>query len=322
MSLPNAKNSPETYFHVSPFLNLYYSLEVSTGTIMAEYNEEYAKSMGKVFPKRILDKFTQLHNEQMFSWKIKSCLLEEISESKLKASMRLLASQFNDLLNEAFTYYQAYWKRTEPSLMKAREALDKSKNEFETLLATTSNLLRIPWRVDKLYIQLVDPFTGEPMGKNVVSLGIGSIASMSSTDLTAVAFFFILHEATHILVWDTVRRIAEKYTTEEHAEYVDEAVMNLISDSVLKREEHFHKRFLEAMKAAEKMKFPPPSHIEQPKTPSGEICKARHEKRNKYISYYRKMFQNDWEELLARNEPFSNIIDDLVERNIEGIGKQ
>lgn len=313
--------SPETYFHFSAFLNLYYSLEVSTGTIMEEYNEEYAEQMKKVFPEQILKKFKELHDKQRFSWKIKSCLFARISENKLKDSMFLLANEFNDLLTDAFSYYQTYWKKISPNLLRARKVLKKSKNELERLLAMISDLLQISWRIEELHVQLVDPFTGEPIGKNAISLGIGSIASLPSTDLTAISYFFILHEATHILVWDSIRAMAEKYTTEEHAEYIDEAVMNLISNSILKREDEFREKFWKAMKVANKMKFPPPSHLEKPETYEGEIYKARHEKRNRYITYYRNLFQDDWEEMLAKNEPFSKVMENLLKRKMEKKGK-
>ena len=87
-------DSPRTHFHVSPFLNLYYSLEVSTGTIIEAYNEEYAEQMKEVFPKRILEGFKDLHYSQKFSWRVKSCLFDRISEKKLRHSMHLLATEF------------------------------------------------------------------------------------------------------------------------------------------------------------------------------------------------------------------------------------
>jgi len=311
-------NSPRTHFHVSPSLNLYYSLEVSTGTVMEVYNEEYAKQMKEVFPERILETFKELHDRQRFSWRAKSSLFDGISEKRLEESMLLLANEFNDFLNEAFSHYQTHWKKISSNLMSAREALEEHKGELEALLATISDLLRIPWEIKELYVQLVDPFTGEPVGKNVIALGIGSITSLPSTDLATVGYFFILHEATHILVWDTIRKIAAGYATEEHAEYIDEAVMNLITGTVMKRS-GFWERFLKAMEEAAKLKFPPTSRIEKPTTPEGEICKARHEKRNRYIMYYQKLFQADWEELI-RKKPFSKIIENLLEANMAKIG--
>ena len=85
------KHSPKTYFHVSPFLNLYYSLEVSTGTIVEVYNEEYAEQMKRFFPEQVMKTFKELHERQRFSWRIKSCLFDRISENNLKDSMLLLA---------------------------------------------------------------------------------------------------------------------------------------------------------------------------------------------------------------------------------------
>lgn len=200
--------------------------------------------------------------------------------------------------------------------------LRENKKECEKLLATASDLLSIPWRTGELHIQLVDPFTGEPIGKNTLCLGIGSIASIPSTDLTAISYFFILHEVTHILVWDSIRTAAEKYVTEEHAEYIDEAVMNLISNSIVKREEKFRVKFWKAMELAKNLKFPPPSYLEKPKTVEGEIYKARHEKRNCYITYYRILFQNDWEGLLTRDEMFSYVIKNPLESNAGKIENQ
>jgi len=311
--------SPRTHFHVSPSLNLYCSLEVSTGTVIEVYDEDYAKQMKEVFPRRILDKFKELHDGQRFSWRAKSSLFEGISEKRLQESMFLLANEFNDLLNEAFSHYQTHWKKISPNLMYAREALEEQKGELEALLAAISDLLRFPWKVEELHVQLVDPFTGEPIGKDMIALGIGSITSLPSADLATVCYFFVLHEATHILVWDTIRKIPAGCTTEEHAEYIDEAVMNLITGTVMKRS-GFWERFLKAMEEAAKLKFPPTSRIEKPSTQEGEICKARHEKRDRYITHYRKLLQADWEELLVRKEPFSKIIENLLKANMPKMG--
>ena len=55
-------------------MNLYHSLEVATGTIIEAYDEEHAEQMKKVFPDQVLKKFKELHYEQRFSCRIKSCL--------------------------------------------------------------------------------------------------------------------------------------------------------------------------------------------------------------------------------------------------------
>jgi len=71
-------------FRVSPFMNLYYSLEVATGSVKEAYNEEYAKRMKEIFPEDILERFARLSNCQRFSWLLKFCLSKEISQSKLE----------------------------------------------------------------------------------------------------------------------------------------------------------------------------------------------------------------------------------------------
>lgn len=261
------RNIPEPDFHVSPFLNLYYSLEVSTGTIPEEYNREYANRMKAVFPGPILQRFKELHDRQRFSWRAKACLGDMISEDKLRESMLMLAGELKDLLAEGFSLYQTYWKEIEPNLISAREALTANKGELEALLGTISESLQTPWKIEDLHIQLVDPFTGEPIGKDAIALGIGSVTALPAKDLTAVSYFFILHEAAHILVWDTVRNIAEKYTTEEHAEYIDEAVMNLICQSAIKHVEGFSERFRKAIEEAKKRNFPPTLDSGKPDTP-------------------------------------------------------
>lgn len=312
-------SNPRTSFHVSPFLNLYYSLEASTGTIIEVYNEEYAEQMKEVLPKRILERFKELHYSQRFSWRVKSCLFDEISEKKLRDSMLLLANDFYQLLSEAFSFYEQYWEEVSPSLISARKVLETNKDQLEDLSDMTSDLLQIPWRCDELHIQLVEPFTGEPIGENVIALGIGPIVSLPATELAAISYMFISHEARHILVGDTIRKIAEKYTTEEHAEYIDEAVMNLIRGSLVKRKPEFQLKLRKAIKAAAELKFPPPSYTRTPSTPEGEIWKARHERRNHYLGYYRELFQSDWEELLETKEPFPKVLEILLLRNREKI---
>ena len=39
-----------------------------------KYDEEYAEQVKKVFPDQVLKNFKELHYEQRFSWRIKSCL--------------------------------------------------------------------------------------------------------------------------------------------------------------------------------------------------------------------------------------------------------
>jgi len=107
------------HFRVSPFLNLYYGLEVTTGTVAESYNEDYGERMSKLFPEQILREFEELHDAQKLSWRVKQCLFEGISESRLNESMSLLSDRFTDLLNDAFSYYREYWEEHGPSLVKA-----------------------------------------------------------------------------------------------------------------------------------------------------------------------------------------------------------
>jgi len=195
--------------------------------------------------------------------------------------------------------------------------LEANKKDCENLLAGVSDLLRIPWEMKELYVYLVDPFTGEPIERNTVCLGIGPICSLSPTDLCAVSYFFISHEAAHILVWDLVRTVARRFTTEAHAEYVDEAVMNLIMNSVLRKEEAFGERFQKAIQEAGRLGFPPTSYVQKPVTHEGELWRARHEERNHYITYYRELLQDEWNELLGKGEVFSEFLEPLLRRKIK-----
>lgn len=317
--MDKSETAPQIVFHVSPSLNLYYSLEVATGTIIEAYDEEYALKMKKIFPYNILKRFKELHEPQRYSFRVKTSLFNGISVERLKNSMLTLSSEFYELLKKAYPHYEKHWNEIGSALLKAKNILEKQKAEYGTLISSVSNLLKIPWEIEELRVQLVDPFTGEPIGRNIISLGIGSIASLPASDLATVSSFFILHEATHILVGDIIRKTSKKYTTEEHSEYIDEAVMNLISSSVLNREIQFKERFGKSMDKASEMNFPPTSHLRKTESYESKLHRARHAKRNHYIKYYKTLLQDDWDEMLTTNYLFPSLMKKLLENNIADI---
>jgi len=128
-------------FHVSPSLNLYYSLEVATGSVKEAYNEEYAKLMKEVFPESVLKRFVELTDSQRFPWKLKSCLFDGISQSRLEKSLLLHARDYYHMLREAFSSYQEYWEEVRSRLRKAEAELGKVREDYEALIVMASDTL-------------------------------------------------------------------------------------------------------------------------------------------------------------------------------------
>lgn len=302
---------PVIRFHISPFLNLYYSLEVATGSVKEAYNEEYAKRMKEIFPENILKSFARLSERQSFSWMLKSCLFDEISQSKLEEALSSLARDYYQVLGEAFSSYQEYWEKAHSNLRRAKAELEEVKEDYQALIVMASDMANIPLKMKKLDIYILDAPTGESINDNAIGYGVS---------LQVPFFLLILHETMHILVGQTIRVLSRKYTNDEHAEYIDEAIVNLITNSVFSRlEQTLMKKFVQTEKSIKKLVPPLPLYSEKPETVEGQEALQRHDKRNRYIKYYRQIFENDWTELMKQKKDFDKLIITLLERNMDKI---
>jgi hypothetical protein len=298
-------------FSVSPFMNLYYSLEVATGSIKEAYNEEFAKRMKEIFPEDILERFARLSNNQRFSWLLKSCLSREISRSKLEKSLLSLAREYHQLLTEAFSSYQGYWKQTQSSLLRVKGELEKVRESCQSLITTVSEVLNLPLKTEKLDVYILDAPAGEPIDHKAIAYG---------ASLQVPFFALILHETTHILVGEKIRLASRKYTSDEHAEYVDEAIMNLITKSVLSRLEPAQmKELVQTEKSIRRIVTGFPPHSDDPKTEKGREALQRHDKRNSYIKYYIQTFETDWSELVKQKKDFHQLVTALLQGNANRI---
>lgn len=297
-------------FSVSPFMNLYYSLEVATGSIKEAYNEEFAKRMKEIFPEDILERFARLSNSQRFSWLLKSCLSKEISRSKLEKSLLSLAREYHQLLTEAFSSYQGYWKQTQSSLLRVKGELEKVRESCQSLITTASEVLNLPLKTKKLDVYILDAPAGEPIDRKAIAYG---------ASLQVPFFALILHEATHTLIGEKIRIESRKYTNDEHAEYIDEAIANLITNSVFScLKPALMDELVQTEKAIRGIatSFP---HGEEPETEEGRKALQRHDKRNRYIKYYIQTFETDWSTLVKQKKDFHQLVIRLLKGNADKI---
>jgi len=290
-------DAPRICFKVSPWLNLYYSLEVGAGSYVYILSQEYAEIMKTVFPQDLRKRFVEIHEPQRFSWRIKSSLFNGISKIKMEESLTNLAKEHYFILKEAYRYYESYWKGVSPILEEVAGHLETVRLDLEALLEEASAVTLIPWKVEELDIFILDAPTGEPVGNQAIGYG---------TRIGVPFFHLILHEATHMLVEHKVCDIAQKYTNEWHASYIDEAVNNLLSNTIFSSFE--------------------PTRIEKMKEVDNEIRKLvpsismekfieQHEKRQKYLTYYRKLLQEDWQTLVKERKNLEQMVSILLEKH-------
>ena len=298
-------------FHISRFLNLYYSLEVATGSVKEHYNEEYAKRMKEIFTENILNGFAQLSESQRFSWMLKSCLFDELSQSKLEETLSLLARNYYHVLSEAFSSYQEYWEKAHSNQERVKAELENVKEDCQLLIMMASDMANIPLKTKKLDVYILDAPTGEPINDNAIGYG---------ASLPVPFFLLILHEAIHILIGQRIRTLCRKYTGDEQAEYIDEAIVNLITKSVLSRcEQPLLDKFVRTENSVKKLVPPLPLCGDKPETVEGREALQRHDKRNQFIKYYIQTFENDWIELMKQKKDFDKLIITLLERNMDKI---
>lgn len=298
-------------FRVSPFMNLYYSLEVATGSVKEAYNEEYAKRMKEIFPEDILERFARLSNCQRFSWLLKSCLSKEISQSKLEKNLLSLAREYHQLLSEAFSSYQKYWTHIRSSLLRVKGELEKVRESCQSLINLASQIANLPLKTRKLDVYILDAPAGEPINHKAIAYG---------ASLQVPFFVLILHETIHTLIGEKIRLTSRRYTNDEHAEYIDEAIMNLITKSVLSCLDPAQmKKLVQTEKSIRRTVTGFPSHGKEPKSEKGREALQRHGKRNRYIKYYIQMFETDWSKLAKQKKDFHQLVIALLQRNADKI---
>ncbi len=298
-------------FRVSPFMNLYYSLEVATGSVKEAYNEEYAKRMKEIFSEEILESFARLSNRQRFSWLLKSCMSEEISQSKLEKSLLSLASEYHRLLTEAFSRYQVYWKQIQSDLLRVKSELEKVRESCQSLIITASEVLNLPLKSKKLDVYILDAPAGEPINHKAIAYG---------ASLQVPFFALILHEAIHTLVDEKIRIASKKYTNDEHAEYIDEAIMNLIAKSTLSHLDPTQmKELLQTEKSIRRIITGFPPHDQGPQTEKQREALHRHDKRDRYIKQYIQTFETEWSTLVKQKKNFHQLIIALLQGNADKI---
>ncbi len=298
-------------FRVSPFMNLYYSLEVATGSVKEAYDEGYAEQMKEIFPENILERFELLSDRQRFSWLLKSCLSEEISKIRLEQSLSSLAREYNQLLTEAFSSYQEYWKQVQSSLLRIKRKLEKVRETCQSLIIMASNVVNLPLKTKKLDVYILDAPAGEPINHKAMAYG---------ASLQVPFFALILHEATHSLIGEKIRVVSRKYTNNEHAEYIDEAIVNLVTKSVLScLKPALMEGLVQTEKAIRRIATSFHPHGEEPKTDKGREASQRHDKRNRYIKYYIQTFETDWSTLVKQKRDFHQLVIALLEGNADKI---
>jgi len=215
-------------------------------------------------------------------------------------------------LSEAFSSYQKYWTHIQSSLLRVKGELEKVRESCQSLITLASQMVNLPLKTKKLDVYILDAPAGEPINHKAIAYG---------PSLQVPFFILILHETTHVLVGEKIRVASRKYTNDEHAEYIDEAIMNLITKSVLSclnpasREE-----LVQTEKSIRRIATGFLPHGEEElKTEKGREALHRHDKRNRYIKYYVQTFETDWSTLMKQNKDFHQLAIALLQRNADKI---
>jgi hypothetical protein len=173
-----------------------------------------------------------------------------------------------------------------------------------------SDVIHLPLKTKKLDVYVLDAPAGEPINHNAIAYGVS---------LQVPFFALIVHETTHTLIGEKIRIESRKYTNDEHAEYIDEAIVNLITNSVLSCLRLAPMDELVQTEKAIRRIATSFRHGEEPKTHKGQEASQRHDKRNRYMKYYIQTFETDWSTLVKQKKNFHQLIIALLKGNADKI---
>jgi len=205
-----ALEAPRLFFVINPFINAYYHLERSSGSVFENFSAKYRiKTRDLLDESAVQDYMKLLGSPQRISWLFKkaasqSSSINEFREVSEKLTGDWLANIFHILDVSTEKYLDYFKEEAGPKLEEYKVSLVKVEPEIRTRLSKISTIVKKPWRSRLYTVYLIESLSseygmgGEPIFDEAISVGIMPIDM--ATD------FVIPHELAHILIGDIVRK--------------------------------------------------------------------------------------------------------------------
>jgi hypothetical protein len=226
-------------FIISFGLNLFFHLEVISGSVPQRFSKKYALKYPEFF--ELAKKFRWEFDPQVISWNFKN----EIEKSNAfgKGGLKF-GKKIKQIYKKAAKLYKPYWeKEIKGKLIRFKEELEKKRRQIEAIVEKIENFTGIRFK-PTIKIYLVEALSEEyKCGGEVLDDGI-VIGIIKDWDFTKVV---ITHELVHLNVRE---RIIQKipFAYEKDADKINEALTDLITsfilgESIIRKETFYVKLF-------------------------------------------------------------------------------
>ncbi len=216
-------------FLVSFKMNLFFHLEVISGSVPVRFNKKYISKYPKFIS--LAKKFRWNFDPQTISWYFKKRI--EKPNAFEKAGIEF-GRNVEKIFKEAAKLYKPHWENEiKKRLENFEKSLEKEKNWLDSLnsnIQKIENITKIPFSTNRINIYLVEALSqeygkigGEPL---INGIAVGRIKDLE------VLKMVITHELVHLnLMNRIINLLPEKYRKEEHQ--INEAITDLIARRVL-----------------------------------------------------------------------------------------
>lgn len=208
--LPQASEAPRLSFVINPYINAYYHLERSSGSVFENFSAKYRIKTRDLLDESVVHDYMKLlGSPQRISWLFKkaasqSSSIKEFREISEKLTNDWLANIYHIFDVSTEKYLDYFKEEAGPKLEEYKVSLVEVEPEIRTKLSRISTIVKKPWR-SKLYtVYLVESLSsvyvmgGEPIFDEAISVGIMPIDMATN--------FVIPHELAHILIGDVIRK--------------------------------------------------------------------------------------------------------------------
>jgi hypothetical protein len=231
-------------------LNLYYHLQLSCGTNPYLKNEKYQREFSSTVPKELYWDFYFAQDQYWFTQRFfieilgrtqDIPLLEEGFAKGFEEYIRAeLFPKLAEILKEAYSSYEPYWKKRQPELEEIRQEIESRWGECEEkVFAKIRELTKLDWLSELYTVHLVDS-----LGYGGLIYGDGHYAIGACDSKTFL--HILIHELIHDNIKPAVRKVhMELRLSQAQEDAIDETFARLIEMEVTKASAPWAKEPLE-----------------------------------------------------------------------------
>jgi hypothetical protein len=212
-------------FVISSGLNLFFHLEVISGSVPQRFSKKYASKYPEFF--ELAKKFRWEFDPQVISWNFKN----EIEKQNVfeKGGIKF-GKKIKQIYKKAAKLYKPYWeKKIKGKLIRFKEELEKKRRQIEAIAEKIENFTGIRFK-PTIKIYLVEALSDEyKCGGEILDDGI-VIGIIKNWDFTKVV---ITHELVHLNIREMIiQKVPFWY--EKDRDKINEALTDLITSFILK----------------------------------------------------------------------------------------